>query len=60
MAMIAPRCPDIEVTGVDPNVARIATWNSDSLPVCEPGLGAVVRAARGRNLHFRTEVEALT
>ncbi len=57
MAMIAAKCPDIEVTVVDPNAARIAAWNSDSLPVYEPGLDEVVRSARGRNLHFHTDVE---
>ncbi|MFM8655937.1 MAG: UDP-glucose 6-dehydrogenase [Chthoniobacterales bacterium] len=57
MAMIAAKCPDIEVTVVDPNAARIAAWNSDNLPVYEPGLDEVVRSARGRNLHFKTDVE---
>ena len=57
MAMIAAKCPDIEVTVVDPNEARIAAWNSDTLPVYEPGLDEVVRQARGRNLHFKTDVE---
>ena len=57
MAMIAAKCPDIEVTVVDPNAARIAAWNSDNLPVYEPGLDDVVRSARGRNLHFKTDVE---
>jgi UDPglucose 6-dehydrogenase len=42
---------------VDPNAARIAAWNSDNLPVYEPGLDEVVRSARGRNLHFKTDVE---
>lgn len=57
MAMIAAKCPDIEVTVVDPNEARIAAWNSDRLPVYEPGLDEIVRSARGRNLHFTTDVE---
>lgn len=57
MAMIAANCPDIEVTVVDPNEARIAAWNSDNLPVYEPGLDEIVRQARGRNLHFKTDVE---
>ena len=57
MAMIAAKCPDIEVTVVDPNADRIAAWNSDNLPVYEPGLDEVVRSARGRNLHFKTDVE---
>ena len=56
MAMIAAKCQDIEVTVVDPNEARIAAWNSDRLPVYEPGLDELVRKARGRNLHFRTDV----
>ncbi len=58
MAMIAAKCPDIDVIVVDPNVSRIAAWNSDRLPVYEPGLDDVVKQARGRNLHFRTEVES--
>lgn len=57
MAMIAAQCPDIQVTVVDHNASRIAAWNSDRLPVYEPGLDEVVRAARGRNLHFHTDVE---
>lgn len=57
MAMIAAKCPDIEVTVVDPNEDRIAAWNSDTLPIYEPGLDELVREARGRNLHFQTDVE---
>ena len=56
MAMIAKQCPDIEVNVVDINESRIAAWNSDSLPIYEPGLDEVVREARGRNLFFTTEV----
>ena len=56
MAMIALKAPDIEVNVVDMNAARIAAWNSDSLPVYEPGLDEVVRQRRGKNLHFSTDV----
>jgi UDPglucose 6-dehydrogenase len=56
MAMIAAKCPDIEVTVVDPNAARIDAWNSNTLPIYEPGLDDVVRSARGRNLFFSTDV----
>ncbi len=56
MAMIARKCPDIRVTVVDMNVARIAAWNSDNLPIFEPGLDEVVRETRGRNLFFSTDV----
>lgn len=57
MAMIAHKCADIQVSVVDINAQRIAEWNSDQLPVFEPGLDAVVTARRGKNLHFSTDVE---
>lgn len=56
MAMIALKAPDIEVRVVDMNAARIAAWNSDTLPIYEPGLDEVVRQTRGRNLYFSTDV----
>jgi len=56
MAMIAAKCPDIRVTVTDPNEKRIASWNSNVLPVYEPGLQQVVESARGRNLFFSTDV----
>ncbi|NDC07273.1 MAG: nucleotide sugar dehydrogenase, partial [Synechococcaceae bacterium WB9_2_069] len=60
MAVIADRCPGIQVTVVDLNEARIAAWNHpdlSKLPVYEPGLDAVVGRARGRNLHFSSAVD---
>lgn len=57
MAMIAARCQDVVVTVVDVNESRIAAWNSDDLPIYEPGLDALVLAARGRNLFFSTDVD---
>ena len=53
---IAKKCPEIEVVVVDINEARIAAWNSDKLPIYEPGLFEVVKEARGRNLFFSTDV----
>ena len=38
MAVIADKCPDHKVTVVDINASRIAAWNSDKLPIYEPGL----------------------
>lgn len=58
MAMIAKQCPDIEVHVVDLNQARIDQWNSDELPIYEPGLEEIVREARGRNLKFSTQVDS--
>ncbi|MFT3870369.1 MAG: UDP-glucose 6-dehydrogenase [Nibricoccus sp.] len=56
MAMIALKASDIEVNVVDMNAARIAAWNSDTLPIYEPGLDDVVKQCRGKNLHFSTDV----
>ncbi|WPJ95017.1 UDP-glucose 6-dehydrogenase [Coraliomargarita algicola] len=57
MAMIAHKCADHTVTVVDLNQSRIDAWNSDTLPIYEPGLDAVVREARGKNLFFSTDVD---
>jgi UDPglucose 6-dehydrogenase len=58
MAVIAAKCLDVKVTVVDINAARIAAWESDDLPIFEPGLLDVVKKARGRNLFFSTDVDA--
>lgn len=60
MAVVAKQCPDIKVTIVDLNEARIAAWNDpdvNNIPVYEPGLSEVVAEARGRNLFFSTDVD---
>jgi len=60
MAIIAQKCPQIQVTVVDLNAERIAAWNDEdvnNIPIYEPGLSEVVAEARGRNLFFSTEVE---
>lgn len=56
MSVIAKNCPEHRVTVVDINQERINAWQSDHLPIYEPGLDEVVRAARGRNLFFSTDV----
>jgi Predicted UDP-glucose 6-dehydrogenase len=53
MAMIAHKCADHTVTVVDINEKRIAEWNSDVLPIYEPGLDEIVRAARGKTSYSR-------
>ncbi|WP_367361002.1 nucleotide sugar dehydrogenase [Syntrophus sp. (in: bacteria)] len=57
MAMIAHQCPQYRVTIVDINPDRIAQWNSDVLPIYEPGLDELVKATRNRNLFFSTNIE---
>lgn len=57
MAMIAHKCPQYRVTVVDINPTRIEAWNSDTLPIYEPGLDGIVKGARGRNLFFSTAID---
>ncbi len=57
MAMIAYKCPDYRVTVVDINTARIDAWNSSELPVYEPGLDAIIKKTRGKNLFFAKDIE---
>ncbi|MBA0884396.1 UDP-glucose 6-dehydrogenase [Flavobacterium undicola] len=60
MAVIAQKCPQIQVTVVDLNEERIAAWNDEDvnkIPIYEPGLSDIVKEARGRNLFFSTDVE---
>jgi UDPglucose 6-dehydrogenase len=56
MAVIAKNCPQHRIVVVDVNEEKIAAWQSDELPIYEPGLLEVVRCARGRNLFFSTEI----
>ncbi len=60
MAVIAQKCPGIEVTVVDINADRIAAWNDkevNNIPIYEPGLSDIVAETRGKNLFFSTDVE---
>ena len=57
MAMIAHKCPQYKVNVVDINPERIDQWNSENLPIYEPGLYEVVASARNKNLFFSTDVE---
>ena len=58
MAVIALKCPHINVTVVDANPEKIKSWNGplEQLPVYEPGLAEVVKEARGRNLFFSDDI----
>ena len=58
MAMIAARCPEYAVIVVDINPERIAAWQTDCLPIYEPGLLELVRESLGRNLFFSTDINA--
>ena len=60
MAVIADKCPNLNVVVVDINEDRIKAWNNSDyskLPVFEPGLDLIIKRCRGRNLFFSAEVE---
>ena len=55
MAVIASKCPKINVNVVDINSERIALWNHEDLgklPIYEPGLAEIIGQQRGKNLFF--------
>lgn len=56
MAVIAKHCPEHRIVVVDINEARIAAWQSDKLPIYEPGLAEVVCETLNKNLFFSTEI----
>ena len=55
--IVASHCPKHKFVIVDINEARIAAWQSDQLPIYEPGLDEIVFQTRGKNLFFSTEIE---
>ena len=60
MAVIADKCPNIQIEVVDINKDRIRQWNEDNfekLPIFEPGLAEIIKRCRGKNLHFSNFVE---
>ena len=60
MAVIADKCPFIDVTVLDINEDRINQWNNenlDELPIFEPGLKEVIKRVRGKNLFFSSQIE---
>ena len=49
MAVIAYKCPEIQVEVVDINIERISKWNSQNLndlPIYEPGLVEIIKQCR--------------
>ena len=58
MAVIALKCPHINVTVVDVNPKKIKAWNGplENLPIYEPGLSDVVKEVRGKNLFFSNDI----
>ena len=59
MAVIALKCPEINIKVVDINKQKIKDWNSkdlNKLPIYESGLAEIISKTRGKNLFFSTEI----
>jgi len=57
MTMIAAKCPQYRVTVVDIDEDKVRAWNSDVLPIYEPGLDDLVKKTRNKNLFFSADIE---
>tara|TARA_B100001057_G_scaffold499798_1_gene611851 strand:- start:16483 stop:17838 length:1356 start_codon:yes stop_codon:yes gene_type:complete len=59
MAVIALKCPEINVTVVDIDINKIKAWNGplENLPVFEPGLSEIIEFTRNKNLFFSNDIE---
>ena len=59
MAVIALKCPHINIIVVDSNSKRIEAWNGplENLPIFEPRLSEVIEKTRGRNLFFSNDIK---
>ncbi|MDG1844389.1 MAG: nucleotide sugar dehydrogenase [Nitrospinaceae bacterium] len=57
MVVIANNCPNYKVTVVDISEERINAWNSNKLPIYEPGLKERVDKVRGQNLFFSIDID---
>ena len=61
MAVIALKCPHINVNVVDINQSKIDLWNHknlDNIPVYEPGLKEIISKTRDKNLFFSTDIDS--
>ena len=59
MAVIALKCPEINILVVDNDKKKIKDWNGpiNSLPVYEPGLSEIIKEVRGKNLFFSNDIK---
>jgi UDPglucose 6-dehydrogenase len=57
MAVIAAKCPQYKITVTDINEEKIKAWQTENLPIYEPGLLEAVKKSRDRNLFFSADIE---
>ena len=60
MAVISDHCPNMMITLVDVDKAKIEAWNNkdlSKLPIFEPGLKEIVARNRDKNLFFSCDIK---
>jgi len=59
-SVMAYKCPEdrVIVTVCDLDINKINSWNSDNLPIYEPGLDEIVKKQRGKNLFFTSDIDS--
>ena len=60
MAVIAHKCPHLNVNVIDISEERIKSWNNkntDEIPIYEPGLSELIKKCRGKNLFFSNDIK---
>eukprot|EP00727_Mastigamoeba_balamuthi_P011351 m51a1_g6839 putative uridine diphosphate glucose dehydrogenase (469) ;mRNA; f:67760-69797 len=58
MVVLAEHNPDVATIVIDRDQKRVEAWNSDELPLYEPGLAPLVAQYRGKNLAFTCDAAA--
>jgi len=58
-SVMAYKCPidEVIVTVCDVDIEKINSWNSDNLPIYEPGLEEIVKDRREKNLFFTNDLD---
>lgn len=57
MAVCAKHCPEYKFICADTNDRLINTWNSDSVPIYEPGLEEIIKKVKNVNLFFTSNID---
>lgn len=57
MAVCAKHCPEYKFICVDHNERLIDIWNSDYVPIYEPGLEKIIKKVKNVNLFFTNNIE---
>ena len=57
MTIFAQKCPSFSFYVYDHDPEKIEAWNSNELPIYEPGLYDIIKDIRGKNLFFTSNAQ---